>query len=152
VKKLNKLISASTQATVRENHRIREMVSRIVPARNLAHILFCRLEGGRLRITVDSAAWIARLRFGERQMISALRAEELEVHTISWHVAADETPRPRTTRRTANPLSPGAAESLIAAAEMTREEKPASGIVGEPDPASDKLRQELLKLAAKLRE
>jgi len=152
VKKLNRLISATTQATVRENHRIREMVSRIVPASNLAHILFYRLEGGRLRITVDSAAWIARLRFGERQMINALRAEKLEVHTISWHVAAEETPRPRTTQRKANPLSPGAAGSLIAAAEMTRDDKSASDKAGEYDPASDRLRQELLKLAARLRE
>ena len=152
MKKLNTLINAATQVTVRENQRIRQMVSRIVPANSLAHIQFCRLEGGRLRVTVDSAAWIARLRFNERQLIDELRAGKLEVHTISWHVAADEKPKPRITQRKANALSKRSAESLIAVAEMTRDNNDCADPHARGEPASDKLRLELLKLAAKLKE
>lgn len=141
MKTLDTLIGARTQATMRENQRIMLLVSRIVPAASLAHIQFCRIEGGRLRVTVDGAAWVARLRFSERQLVEELRKGNLDVHTVSWHVAAAEPPAARVTLRQANPLSGRSAASLTALAESTGE-----------SPADDKLRQELLKLAARLKE
>ncbi len=152
MKTLDKLISAATQSTLRDNHRIRLLVSRIVPATSLAHIQFCRLEGGRLRVTVDSAAWVARLRFSERQLIDELKRAKLDVHTISWHVAALEKPQSRSTHRQPNPLTRRSSECLKTLAESTRADEPDAGHEGATDPGGDKLRQELLKLAARLKE
>ncbi len=151
MKSFDTLITAQARTAIKENNHIKQVISQIVPATSVAHIEFCRVEGGRLRVTVDNAAWIAKLRFGERQLVRALRAENFDVHTVSWHVSPAEKPVPRVTRRAANPLTKKSAEALtaLAAADQSATEK------GSREPMSEsgeKLRLELLKLAAKLKQ
>lgn len=151
MKSFDALITAQARAAMKENNHIKQVISQIVPATSVAHIEFCRVEGGRLRVTVDNAAWIAKLRFGERQLVRALRAEKYDVHTVSWHVSPAEKPIPRVTRRTPNPLSRKSADAIRALAQTTEgepSEKPSSQM----SESGEKLRQELLKLATKLRQ
>lgn len=151
MKSFENLIPAQTRAVISQDNHIKQVISRIVPASSAAHIDFCRIEGGRLRVTVDSAAWIAKLRFSERQLIQALRSEKLDVHTASWHVAPIDNPKPRVTVRKPNELSSRSAEALTALAAATDDEPYESTIVKTTE-SGEKLRQELLKLAAKLRQ
>ncbi len=151
MKSFNTLITAQARTAMQQNSRIQEVISRIVPASSAAHIEFCRIEGGRLRVTVDSAAWIAKLRFGERQLVQALRAEKLDVHTISWHVSPPVIREPRVIRRDHNRLSAKSAASISALASSTTNEAN-EGRGTNMSNSGERLRQELLKLAAKLRE
>ncbi|NND90360.1 MAG: DUF721 domain-containing protein [Granulosicoccus sp.] len=175
MKSFHHLIDTATRAAMQQDRRMKEVISRIVPAATLSHIQFCRLEAGRLRITVDNAAWVAKLRFCERQLTGALRAESLDVHTVSFHVAPVEVPVVRTTLRKTNTVSPRAAMAVAALAESmtesTAESTAETSGQGSTPPgrpgrtrgdvadersvvrgSGDRLRQELLKLAAKLRE
>ena len=140
MKSFNSLVDQSARTAIRDDHQIKQVISQIVPATTLSHIEFCRLEGGRLRLTVDNAAWVAKLRFSERQLIDTLRATGLDVHTVSFHVSPAEKPILRTTKRQANQLSKRSATTLTQAAEA----------IGGED-KDDSLRQELLKLAARLK-
>ena len=140
MKSFNSLVEQSARSAIRDDQQIKQMISKIVPATTMSHIEFCRLEGGRLRLTVDNAAWIAKLRFSERQLVDTLRFEGFDVHTVSLHVSPAEKPVLRTTKRQANQLSKRSATTLIQAAEA----------IGGQD-KDDSLRQELLKLAAKLK-
>lgn len=140
MKSFGTLVGKTTRAAIASDRQIKRVISQIVPASTLKHIAFCRLEGGRVRITVDSAAWVSRLRFSERQIIDAMRSQRLDVHTASYHVVPSETPPPRKTIRVPERTQSGAA-SLEAAASA----------VNDSD-GNDQLRQELLKLARTLRE
>ncbi len=142
---------------MQQDRHIKQVISRIVPATTLAHIQFCRIEGGRMRITVDNASWIAKLRFSERQILDAMRDEKLDAITMSFHVVPAETPVTRTTSRTANRTSSAAARAIAILAASTDHSEPTTpsvsprkrSIVRQGD---DRLRQELLKLAARLKE
>ncbi len=151
MKTFETLIGAETRAAIKQNTQIKQVISQIVPASSARHIEFCRVEGGRLRVTVDNAVWVAKLRFGERQIIRALQSAKLDVHTVSWHVSPAEKPVTRTTQRRANPLSAKSAKSLSALVGETTDDAPAQNGVVKSD-SGGKLREELLKLAAKLRE
>ncbi|MFK7853850.1 MAG: DciA family protein [Granulosicoccus sp.] len=141
MKSFNSLVDQSTRTAISNNRQIKELISQIVPSATLSHIEFCRLEGGRLRVTLDSAAWVAKLRFSERQLVDTLRAAGLDAHTVSFHVSPEEKPVLRTTSRKANQASTRSADSLMQAA----------AAVGSSDEDDDSLRHELLRLAAKLR-
>ena len=145
---------------MQQDRHIKQVISRIVPATTLAHIQFCRIEGGRMRVTVDNASWIAKLRFSERQILDAMRDEKLDAITMSFHVAPAETPITRTTTRAANRTSSEAARAIaILAASTGHSGEPAVSVAppGSPNKKSivrqgdDRLRQELLKLAARLK-
>lgn len=123
---------------MRDDRHVKRVISRIVPSSTLTHIQFCRVEGGRLRLTVGSAAWIARLRFSERQIIDGLRKEKVDCHTISYHVAPDERPHVRKTVR----------QPLVAPNAGNRVEEIVCKM---PETGDDRLRQELLKLARTLK-
>lgn len=140
MKSFNSLVDQSTRNAINNDRQIKELISQIVPSATLSHIEFCRLEGGRLRVTVDNAAWVAKLRFSERQLVDTLRAAGLDAHTASFHVSPAEKPILRTTSRQANQATTRSADSLAQAAQA----------VGSSD-GDDSLRQELLKLADKLR-
>lgn len=147
---------------MRDNRQIKSIISQIVPAKTLQQIEFCRVEGGRLRITLTSAAWASKLRFFERQIIGELKSAALDAHTVSYHVSPSVTPVPRKTIRQAN-RSRSAAASIEAAAVDTAAVDTAAleGVTGEKhrevtsatssDDHSDPLRLQLLKLAATLR-
>ena len=72
MKPFDSLIGPAARAAMGEDRRIRGVISRIVPADALAHVMFCRLRERQLRVTLDSAAWVPRLRFTERQLLAAL--------------------------------------------------------------------------------
>ena len=138
MKSFENLVAVTTRAAMRDDRQIKQVISRIVPAKSLAHIEFCRIEGGRLRITIDSAAWISRLRFMERQIIDALRAQRMDCHTVSFHVSPAQRPVVRKTVRHAK-KTPSGVTTLESAAQAVA------------DSGDDSLRQELLKLARNLR-
>jgi len=138
MKSFDKLVQASTRRAIQHDHQIKRLISQIVPVNAHAHVEFCRLEGGRLRITVDSAAWITRLRFINSQLIDTLRANNLDCHTVSYHVSPPDRPAERRSVRNAEKAVKGAA-SIESAALL---------VSADPD---DSLRQELLKLAKALR-
>ena len=114
-----------------------------------------------MRVSVDNASWIAKLRFSERQILDAMRDEKLDAITMSFHVVPAETPVARTTSRTANRTSSAAAQAmaiLAASTDHSREPKNPADLSCSPSKKSivrkgdDRLRQELLKLAARLKE
>lgn len=100
-----------------------------------------------MRITVDSASWIARLRFSERQIISTLRALNYDCHTLSYHVAPSEKPVTRKTVREANRHASGASALEQAAQALVN---PAADDASTPN-ANEELSLQLLKLAQTLR-
>lgn len=143
MKTFESLVGAAARKAMHENHQIKQVISRIVPAATLAHVQFCRVEGGRMRMTVGSAAWIARIRFIDRQIIDELRRQSYDVHTISYHVAPAEQPISRVTVRDPLKATPRAAASI---------EATAAQLHGKNTEENDSLRLELLKLAKKLRD
>ena len=117
MKPFDSLIGSAARAAMGEDRRIQAVISRIVPAEALAHVMFCRLRDRQLRVTLDSAAWVPRLRFSERQLLAALARDGLEARTISWHVTPVKRPAPRETRRRdANAGSAQAARAMLSAA------------------------------------
>lgn len=146
---------------MQQDRHIKQVISRIVPATVLAHIQFCRIEGGRLRVTVDNASWVAKLRFSERQILDVMRDEKLDAITMSFHVVPAETPVTRTTSRKANRTSSAAARAIaILAANTDDSSEPTVPAQPSHTPqkrtivrqGDDRLRQELLKLAARLKQ
>ena len=120
MKSLEKVIQPklgeSIRGAIQMDRQIKDLISRIVPVSTTVHIVFCRLEERRLRITVDNAVWLPRLRFMERQIIDTLRAERLAIDSVSCHVMPQEK-APIPTRRTPNPPSVKAASMVQATAE-----------------------------------
>lgn len=127
---------------MRQNRQIKQVISQIVPEDILRHIQFCRIENGRLRMTVDSAAWVARLRFSDRQLIDTLTHHKLMVSAISYHVVPPEKSIARKVQRSTPASSERSITTLKTAAA-------AMNTTGEED--DDRLRQELLRLAEKMR-
>lgn len=117
MKSFDSLVGSAARKAMHDDRRIKQVISRIVPTSAVDHLLFCRLEDERLRITVTTAAWVARLRFQERQIIDILRHERFQLNAISWHVAPAETPQMRKTIRQANPVTEQAAAMLQSTAE-----------------------------------
>lgn len=148
MKPFGALVNVAAKQAMRENLKIKQVISKIVPANTLDHIEFCRIEGGRMRITVDSATWIARLRFSERQIISTLRALNFDCHTLSYHVAPSEMPVTRKTVRKAHRHISGASALEQAARALTN---PAAEDTSAPKEANEELSLQLLKLAQTLR-
>lgn len=109
MKSLHNLIDKATLAAMQQDRQIRLLISRIVPADTVSHILYCRLQSGRLRLTVDNANWVARLRFCERQIVSALREARMDVVTLSFHVTPAEREVSREPERHTPPRSASAA-------------------------------------------
>lgn len=142
MKSFESLIGASTRATIHQNHQVKQLISQIVPAKTLIHIQFCRIQAGRMYISVDSSAWIARLRFCDRQIIDFLGRHGFAVDSISYHVAPENEPPQRKSLRKAIKPAIHTVRSLEAAAEQTKDLN---------DDSRDVLRRELLNLAKNLR-
>jgi len=142
MKSFENLVGKTTRAAIADDRQIKQLISRIVPVGTMAHIEFCRLEGGRVRITVDSAVWISRIRFMERQIIDDLRKAGRDTHTMSYHVSPEIRPVVRKTVRQAAKTTSGST-AIEAAADAIKGDQTGNG--------DDRLRQELLKLARTLR-
>lgn len=138
MKSVNQLMSARAQAAVRENERLLSVISRIVPAAVIPHICFCRLQEGVLKITLDNASWVSRLRFCKSQIVDELSAEFGQVADVTWHVLPTEIePTKRTSKRPAIKKSNAAAKTMRRTAGSVDDER---------------LKQALLETAEKLDE
>ena len=143
---------------MRDDRRIRSVISRIVPAPALEHVTFCRIAERRLRVTLDGAAWIPKLRFSERALLAALIRDGLDVHAVSWHVTPAKSPAGReTAKRSALTASPRAARAVLSAATAFEREGGASVPRGaenaaapEPDHSDDELTRQLRRMARNL--
>jgi len=122
MKSFESLVGTAAREAMRDDDRIRSLISRIVPEGALQHITFCRHGDQQLRITLDSAAWISKLRFSERKILAALIRGGYETRTVSWHVAVAKPPTTRaTTQRLARGGSAQAARAVLSAAEENRD-------------------------------
>lgn len=99
MKSFDSLIGPETRAAMENARELHAIVSRTVPRDAAEHILFCRLTDDRLRLTLDHSAWVAKLRFNERQIVRVLAGEGFRVKQVSWHVAPPEQTGTRGTRR-----------------------------------------------------
>lgn len=125
MKSFDSLIGPATRAAMRDDRRIRAMISRIVPEEALAHVTFCRVAGRQLRVTLDSAAWIPRLRFNERRLLAELARDGIDVRTVSWHVTPAKNPVVREpARRAAATSSVRAAQAVLSAADSVGGDDP----------------------------
>ena len=106
MKSFESLVGPETRAALAEHERLMAAVSRCVPAAARAHLVHCRLADGRLRLVLDSASWVAKLRFEERQLLRALVAGGTRVRQVSWHVAPPD-PAPLGVARRARARPPG---------------------------------------------
>ena len=105
MKSFESLVGPETRRALDDAAQLVELVSRNVPADAARHLLFCRLHDGKLRLVLDSAAWVARLRFGERALVRTLKQQGLEIRQVSWHISPREqvtVPAPRQTVRQRN--------------------------------------------------
>ncbi len=118
MKKFNDLVDQEVKQALRDDHKIRQLVAQIMPPESLSHVQFCRIENRVLKITLDNASWLARLRFISRQLIDELSRAGITVVDITWHVAPEKNtvePRPIATRSRAR--SKASANILRATAE-----------------------------------
>lgn len=137
MKKFNDLVDLDVKQAVRDDRKIRQIVAQTMPPESLAHVQFCRVENRVLKVTLDNASWLARLRFLSRQLIDDLNQAGITVVDATWHVAPEKIkvePRPIATRARAR--SEASAKILQATAESMPE---------------DDLQRALLKVANQLK-
>lgn len=135
MKSFDSLIGPETRAALADAERLKSLVSRTMPPQAVDRLVFCRLQAHRLRLVLDSAAWVARLRFNERQMVRALSAEGLQIRQVSWHVAPPYVPPAPPTREARKPRDGRTAALVASVAE---------------DMDDDDLRRALTRLAERL--
>jgi len=136
MKKFSELVDLDVKQALRDDHNIRQVVARIVPPESLQHVQFCRMENRILKITLDNASWLARLRFVSRQLIDELSRVNITVANVTWHVSPhkiEAEPRPQTLRKRAR--SQASADILASTAKGME---------------SDELQRALLKIADQL--
>lgn len=124
-----------TQA-LRDDRNIRKTIARIMPPESLTHVQFCRVENRVLKITLDNASWLARLRFVSSQIIGELQKDNITIAQVTWHVAPEKLraePRPQALRKRAR--SQSSANIVQATAESMED---------------DELKRALLKVAEQL--
>lgn len=143
MKSFDSLIGAAARAALRDDRRVGAVASRIVPGAVLAHARFWRLDGKRLHVTLDSAVWVARLRFEERRLLDALAAEGIDAHELRCHVAPAESPAAprRSTRQGPEPASAAAVRAL---------ETAAAAVAGDAAEADDPLARQMRRIARRL--
>ena len=93
MKSFDSLIDPETLVSVQRARELHAAVSRNMPPNAVPHLVFCRLVDDQIRLTLDHAAWVARLRFGERKLLKDLATEGIAVKRVSWHVAPPEQRR-----------------------------------------------------------
>lgn len=136
MKKFSELVDLDVKQAVHDDRKIRQVIARIMPPESLARVQFCRIENRVLKLTLDNASWLARLRFVSRQLIDELNREGITVTDASWHVSPEKIeaePRPQTLRKRSRSK---ASASIVAATANDME--------------ADELQRALLKIAEQL--
>ena len=90
MKKFDDLVDLDVKQALRDDRKIRQLIAQIMPPESLAHVQFCRIENRVLKITLDNASWLARLRFTSRQLIDELNRSGITVVDTTWHVAPEK--------------------------------------------------------------
>jgi len=138
MKKFNDLVDLDVKQALNDDRKIRQVVAQIVPPESLGHVQFCRIEDRILKVTLDNASWLARLRFISRQLIDELNRAGYTVSDVTWHVAPEKVkaePRQRVKRTREGSK---ASASIVQATAESME--------------SDDLQRALLKMAKQLSE
>lgn len=102
MKPFNELIGRQARVAMKDDARLRQLISRIVPPAALPHVRFLRLEGHELHVTLSASAWVSRLRFFERQILGETSKAGLQATRMRWHVDPKPIPvaaRTRPSRR-----------------------------------------------------
>ncbi|MBX2836170.1 MAG: DUF721 domain-containing protein [Gammaproteobacteria bacterium] len=100
MKSVNELIASRTKAAVRENERLTQVISQIVPAAAIPHIQFCRVDQAILKVTLNNASWVARLRFCQSQIVDEISRQVRPIKEVTWHILpAEIEPTCRTSKR-----------------------------------------------------
>lgn len=101
MKKFNDLVDLDVKQALQDDRKIRQVIAQIMPPDAIEHVQFCRMENRVLKVTLDNAAWLARLRFISRQLIDELNRAGVTVVDTTWHVAPEKIkvePRPIASR------------------------------------------------------
>lgn len=104
MKKFSELVDLDVKQAALNDRKIRQVIAQIMPPECLVHLQFCRIENRILKLTLDNASWLARLRFISRQLIDELNREGITIADVTWHVAPDKItvePRPKVLRERA---------------------------------------------------
>ncbi len=115
MKKFSELVDLDIKQAVHDDRKIKQVVAQIMPPESLDNIQFCRLENRILKLTLDNASWLARMRFISRQIIDELDHVGITVSDVTWHESPEKIsaePRPKTLRKRARSQ---ASASIIAA-------------------------------------
>jgi len=136
MKKFSELVDLDVKQVLNDDRKIRQVIAQIMPPESLSHVQFCRIENRILKVTLDNASWLARLRFISSQLIDELNRAGVTVTDTTWHVAPEKIkvePRPKNRRK--RNRSRASANILQATAESME---------------SDDLQRALLKVAQQL--
>jgi len=102
MKNFSELVDVDVKQAVNDDRKIKSAIARVMPPESLGHVQFCRVENTTLKVTLDNAGWLARMRFGARQIINELHRDGISVTRTTWHVTPDRAqaqPRPLTLRQ-----------------------------------------------------
>lgn len=88
--KFNEIVDDHVKQVISDDRKIRHVIEQIMPPECLENVKFLRIENRVLRMTLDNASWLARLRFISPQLIDALKADNITVTKVTWHVAPDK--------------------------------------------------------------
>lgn len=137
MKKFSELVGPDATQAANDDRKLRRIIASIMPPDSLDHVQFCRIENRILKVTLDNASWLARLRFSSRQIIDELNRQGITVSDTTWHVAPEKakievkTPNLRTRERSTK------SASIVQSTAETMED--------------DELKQALLKVAEQLK-
>jgi hypothetical protein len=92
---------------IQRRERLLAQVRRMLPEAVQPHCRQATLEAGRLTLSVDSPAWIDRLRFLSPQFMDALKQQGVEVRECHCRVLPDQSPAP--VKRVVEDVLPGRA-------------------------------------------
>lgn len=136
MKKFSDLVDIDVKQALQDDRKIRQVIAQTMPPGSIEHVQFCRIENRVLKITLDNASWLARLRFISCQLIDELNRAGITAEEATWHVAPEKikvAPRPAVLRERAR--SQAAADIVQATAKSME---------------SDDLQQALMKVAKHL--
>lgn len=91
MKKFSELVGVDVKRALHVDNKVRQVIAQVLPTESVTHLQFCRIENKTLKVTLDNASWLARLRFSARQIIDELARENIIVTQITWHVSPETT-------------------------------------------------------------
>ena len=124
MKNLKKLLMKDARRAAQQDAVLRSELTHSMPGNLLDNVVFLRLEGHTLRVTVTSAAWASRVRFSSATLLDAARKFDPEACGLSVHVEPETGSQPaqRDTQRSATLPASGTVEQLKTLARHTNDD------------------------------